>query len=594
MNGVWDTARLYASLGDPAFLADAQEAQSCLAAAKAAVEAEFDEALADWPDPIFAALGALERASEAHARPSVYVTLLALADSGDEAAQAQKHRFAEIRAELDIASDRLAERLLSLNNPARIADDPRAARYAFYLAQLEQERAHALPKALNACVHRMQTTGGHAFAQLRSQAETQAECELALDGETKKLPLPAVRALQSNPDPDVRRRAFEAEIKAEEGIAELCAACLNAIKGEAITVAGLRNFPSPLEWMLHVNRMTRATLEAMHAAIAESLPAFARYVRAKAKLLGCEGGLPYYELNTPVGKAGSRYTLESAADTIEAALSGVDAELGALAKQAFGQGWIDAYPRRGKYGGGICVPVPSLNESRIMVNFGGSFGDVVTIAHELGHAFHDRCTKDVPLFLRDAPTPVCETASTFNELIVYDAAEKDASPEERLFVLDALLAGAARNIADIYSRFLFEDAVFEERKAAPLTVRRLCSLMEDCQKTAYCGALDPAALHPYMWIAKPHYTIVNFHYYNFPYAFGLLFAQGLHAIRKAEPEGFMSRYRALLAATCEDALEGIAARVGIDVTERSFWRQSLAVFEEKIARFEEAAKDVAK
>ncbi len=592
MDGIWDTARLYTSLDDPEYLSDTREAQSRVEAAKAAVEAEFDGVRTDWPETAFAAIDALERATEAHARPSVYVELLCLADSGDEAVQAQKYHLAEIKAELDIASDRLAERLLSLNDLVRVAADPRAARYAFYFTQLEKERPHALPQALSACVHRMQATGGHAFAQLRSQTETHAECELALSGETKKLPLPAVRALQADPDPRVRRRAFEAEIKAEGGIAELCAASLNAIKGEAIAVAELRNFASPLEWMLHVNKMTRATLEAMHAAIAESLPVFARYVRVKARLLGYKNGLPYYELNTPVGKASARFTLDEAAAKIEAALSQTDAELGALAKQAFEENWIDAYPRRGKYGGGICVPVPSINESRIMVNFGGSFGDIVTIAHELGHAFHDRCTKDVPLFIRDAPTPVCETASTFNELIIYDAAEKEAAPEERLFVLDALLTGATRNIVDIYSRFLFEDAVFGERKSAPLSSQRLCALMGQYQREAYCGALDPNALHPYMWIAKPHYTIVNFHYYNFPYAFGLLFAQGLHAIRRADPGGFMARYRALLEATCEDTLEGIAARAGVDIADKAFWQQSLAIFEEKVARFEQAAKDV--
>jgi pepF/M3 family oligoendopeptidase len=591
MEGIWNTSRLYASPDDGAFLSDAQDAAARVAGAAAVVDA-LGKGDADMKEQVFEAFGALEAATQAYTRVSTYATMLSLADSANERAAELNERFTNLKAELDLAADRLAEKLLSLPDIDRIRSDPRAEPYAFYLTWLEAERAHVLPAELNRCVRLMQATGSHAWSRLRANAETLATADIELDGDRKHLPLPAMRGMQSHADRTVRRRAFEAEIKASSEIAAVSAACLNAIKGEALIVADMRGFSSPLAWMLHINKMTRPTLDAMHEAIEESLPAFARYVRTKARLLGYEHTLPYYELNTPVGCMKKGFTLGEAGDYLEATLGRADKSLGTFVRNAFKRKWIDAYPRRGKYGGGICVPVPSINESRVMVNFNGGFGDMVTIAHELGHAFHDRCTADVPLFLRDAPTPVCETASTFNETLVYRTAEDAALPEEKLAVLDAQLTGACRNIVDIYSRFLFEDAVFEKRKTASLTERELCGLMERCQKRAYCGALDPDALHPYMWIAKPHYYIPNFHYYNFPYAFGLLFSQGLYALSQAEPEGFFGRYRTLLAATCSDTLEGVGARAGIDIAQIAFWRSALRVFTDMIERFEDTAKEV--
>ena len=255
------------------------------------------------------------------------------------------------------------------------------------------------------------------------------------------------------------------------------------------------------------------------------------------------------------------------------------------AKKAMDNSWIDVEPREGKVGGAFCAGLHFIGESRILLNYSGSFGDVVTMAHELGHGFHGECLKNEATLNSEYPMPIAETASTFCETIIKKAAIKEASKEEALAILEAEICDCTQVIVDIYSRFLFEKSVFEARKESSLTVEQIKELMLNAQREAYGDGLDPEYLHPYMWTWKPHYYDANYNYYNFPYAFGLLFAKGLYAEYINKGESFTSEYEKLLSITGKNKIADITKAVGIDIHNKTFWENSLKTIEEDIEEF---------
>jgi oligoendopeptidase F len=211
---------------------------------------------------------------------------------------------------------------------------------------------------------------------------------------------------------------------------------------------------------------------------------------------------------------------------------------------------------------------------------------VTTIAHELGHAYHNETQKDKTLLQRRTPMTLAETASIFTQTIVTDAALAEAaSADEELAILETFLIDAGQVIVDIYSRYLFESEVFERRAQAELSADDFCEIMTRAQKGTYAEALDPEHLHPYIWTWKIHYYIPSLSFYNFPYAFGLLFGLGLYAIYQERGKDFLEDYDALLRSTGEGTAADLAARFDIDIKEPAFWEGSLKVIERRIDRY---------
>ena len=257
-----------------------------------------------------------------------------------------------------------------------------------------------------------------------------------------------------------------------------------------------------------------------------------------------------------------------------------------MGEEAFDNAWIDFYPREGKVGGAFCCGIQAIRQSRILTNFDGTYSDLVTLAHELGHAFHNVNLYSHRPLNKHYSMPVAETASTFNENIVNNAAYAAAQSDgERLAILESQLMDACQIICDINSRYLFETAVFELRDEEFLPADRLCELMLEAQKKAYGDGLDHSALHPYMWLCKSHYYSGSLSVYNFPDAFGGLFARGLYAKYREEGAAFVPKYKALLHATTVMSAEDAAAIAGIDLTDRRFWESSLASIAKDIDEF---------
>jgi pepF/M3 family oligoendopeptidase len=467
-----------------------------------------------------------------------------------------------------------------------IESNPTAQAHAFNLKEIAEQAKYLMSEAEESLAAELSLSGSSAWSKLQGTITSQLTVEFELDGKTQKLPMPALINLRSHPDADVRRRAYEAENKAWDSVRESLAACMNGVKGEVNTLNKRRGREDALHSAIDAARIDRPTLEAMLDSMKDSFPMFHRYFKAKARHLGQEK-LAWWDLFAPLGKTDTRYSWDEARAFILENFARFSPEMADFARQAFDNRWIDAEQREGKRGGAFCMGIPAVKESRILSNFDGSLDQVSTLAHELGHGFHNYCAFQAgkTMMQQDTPMTLAETASIMCETIVMQAVlQKVSNPQEELAILETMLNGDAQVIVDIYSRYLFEKEVFERREKSELSPDDLSEMMERAQKETY-GEL--AAYQPYMWTWKPHYYYAGLSFYNFPYAFGLLFGTGLYAIYQQRGEAFVADYKHLLASTGEASAADLAARFGIDIRSREFWEGSLKVIEKKIERYEQ-------
>lgn len=458
--------------------------------------------------------------------------------------------------------------------------DPQLKDYAFLLTRTQENSKYLLAGDGEAVAARFGISGGSAWSEMQQYLTSTVKVNYR--GTVTNLS--SIRNMAYDEDPAVRKDAYEAELACYGAIADPVAYALNSIKMETISDCALRGYASPLDRTLKGADMKRETLDAMLGAMEEYLPKFHRYLKVKAAALGHKNGLPWYDLFAPMGASSTTFTPEQAHDYLVELFSHFDSELSQMIDRAFRNRWIDFFPADGKAGGAFCAGAPSLGESRVLTNFDGKLGDVVTLAHELGHAFHNQCIRDHRPLNRDYSMPLAETASTFNECVVMASAIRNAADDsERLNLVESQLQDTTQIICDILSRYLFETAVFANRETRFMDAPALCDMMLTAQKQAYGDGLDPEQLHPYMWVCKSHYYGPTF--YNFPYAFGGLFARGLYARYLEEGESFLPKYKKLLHTTTVATAEDTAKVAGIDLTDKAFWRGALQTVADQIDLF---------
>ena len=457
--------------------------------------------------------------------------------------------------------------------------------HEFIIKEIVEKSRYLLSDREEAIIAKMQNTGSAAWLKLKDNLISTLKVEIEENGEIKEYPLTVVLNMAYDTDAEVRKKAYQAEIESYKKVEEGVAAALNGIKGEVLTICELRGYNSPLEKTLIDSRMDEETLNAMLDAMKESMPVFRKYLRRKGEILGHKNGLPFYDMYAPVVDADMKYSYDEGKEFVVKNFRTFSDNLADFAKKAMDNKWVDVEPREGKVGGAFCAGLHLLGESRILLNYGGSFSDVVTFAHELGHGFHGECLNEESVLNAEYPMPIAETASTFCETIIKKAAIKEASKDEALAILESEISDCTQVIVDIYSRFLFEKALFEERSISALSVERIKELMINAQKEAYGDGLDPEYLHPYMWTWKPHYYYADSNFYNFPYAFGLLFAKGLYAEYLKKGKAFTTEYEKLLSITGKNKIADVTKVMGIDIHNKEFWKNSLKTIEEDIETF---------
>ena len=578
----WDLTVFYKDFDDPEFKNDLARLPKEIDAFTAAIAAPAE----DEVRKLVSLVHQEEALSCLFERLSMMIELNFAVDANNKLANAALAPLMRANMDSSLAANAFSRYLASLDNLDAIidADDELKAR-AFALREAAENAKHQLPEALEKPVLKMQLSGGEAFSHLRDKLDA----TLLVDYDGKQIPLSAVRALAYDGDADTRRRAYEAELASYKKIELPMSFCLNNLKAEGETMAALKGYKGVLDMALAHSRMDEKTLEAMWTAIREALPEVREYFKAKGRLLGHENGLPFYDLFAPVGQSTRTYTVEEARALLLDLFGKFCPEMGEMMRTAFDEGWIDMYPREGKSGGAFCSGYYAKNISRVMTNFAGSASDVSTLAHELGHAFNNRMLHHKPIMMTETPMPLAETASTFNETLLISQLLKTATPEEELTLLDSCLTEQTQTMVDIYSRFLFEQKVVAAQADHALDVDELKETMLWAQEQSYGDGLDPEYRHPYMWACKSHYYSTGVHFYNFPYAFGGLFARGLYARYEKEGEAFVPVYCDLLSRFGSDTIANVTASVGIDVTTPDFWREAVESVLVQVRRFVELA-----
>jgi oligoendopeptidase F len=589
----WDMSVVYPGLDSPEYERDVRNFVRALDE----LEGLFDEVPIDRAeDPLAPDLAAsvLERvlplynALSDHAWTlGAYVYAFVSVDSRDEYAQARLSELERHTVRLSKLHTRLTAWAGSQAVDALLERSEQARQHAYWLQRARIAAEHMMAPAEESLAAEMSLTGSRAWSKLYGNLTSQIQATVELRGERQTLTMSMLRNLAYDPDREVRRAAYEAELQAWEQHAVPLAHALNAIKGETSLLTRKRGWESPLHATLFQSAIDEATLHAMLEAAYEAFPDFRRYLHAKARLLGIPR-CAWYDLFAPVGRERRTWTFDEAAQFIIEQFATYSQKLSAFARRAFEERWIDAPPQPGKRDGAFCMRL-RRDESRILTNYKPAFNGMGTLAHELGHAYHNLCLAERTYLQRQTPMTLAETASIFCNTIIDKAALRDADREEQIAILEASLQGACQVVVDITSRYLFEQEVFARRAERELSVRELCEIMHDAQRQTYGDGLDENALHPYMWAAKPHYYGSAF--YNYPYMFGLLFGLGLYARYLDDPHGFRARYDDLLSRTGMADAPSLAAEFGFDLRTPAFWRSAFDTVRQDIDRFESLAHE---
>lgn len=580
----WSLDILYKGYDDPEFTQDLDKLTNLINEIK-----EYSKSLTrdDEVKTLCTMMDLLERLQLLEYPLFVYVNLRQSTDTTDVETSNYQTRLMALTASISKAIS-IFNRYIAETEAldAYIEENEQLHAYAYLLKSTKRDAKYQLSDEVEDVISKMDLNAGSAWSNLREFVTS--TMNVVYRGEDSNLS--AVRNLAYDGDPQVRKDAYEAELASYEQVKDSIAFALNSIKGQANTISELRGYTSPLDMTLHQSRMKKDTLDAMFTAMKEYFPKFHAYLKQKAKLLGHANGLPWYDLFAPLGENHKRYSIDEAKQYLLDHFRPFADDMADMMERAFDESWIDFYPKKGKVGGAFCENLPFVKQSRVLTNYDGSLGDIVTLAHELGHAYHGLMIEDHRPLNWDYSMPVAETASTFNENIIMNAAIDAADHDEKIVLIETQLQDLTQIMCDIYSRFLFEQEVFERRKNEFLNAEELKNIMLEAQKEAYGDGLDPEYLHPYMWINKSHYYSADLNFYNFPYAFGGLFARGLVVKYQEMGDAFVDKYREMLKATTVMDVEEVADIMDIDLTDINFWRSALDTAAKRIDEFLELTK----
>lgn len=462
--------------------------------------------------------------------------------------------------------------------------------YLFKLKKEKDSASHMLSDKEEVLASKLSMVASSSWSDLQSQAT--ANLMIKVKGFKEKLSLSAVRNLAYSNSSIERKNAYVAELNAYKQVEDAVAMALNNIKREVNIMMPLRGYKDALDKTLKQSNISLETLNAMIEAIKEEAPKFREYFKLKAKALGYKKGLPFYELFAPMGKLTKTYSFDEAKDLVLDVYKSFSDPLYEMGKKAFEERWIDVLPHEGKVGGAFCAGLDNHKQSRILTNFTGSLGDVQTLAHELGHAYHGQVCLNNAILNRNYPMPLAETASILCQTLMAKKMINDIiDPYEKLTVVEQSLQEDSQCVIDILSRYIFETSVLDKPISQPLSASDMCEMMLYAQDESYGDGLDKNYRHPYMWLCKGHYYSAGLNFYNWPYAFGLLYGKGLYKEYIKDKVKFVKNYDTMLENTALMSVEDVAKSMGIDVTKKDFWIESLKFIEEDIDLFEALLKE---
>ncbi len=438
--------------------------------------------------------------------------------------------------------------------------------------------------------------GLHAWGRLYDSISGKLEFDMHFPDKPKeRRPISQRRALMEDPDRRVRQAAFDGGNRAWEGMEDIAGAALNAISGTRLTLNRHRGVDHFLDIALFQSSISHQTIDAMFRAIADQIELPRRILALKARLLRTKA-IAWYDLGAPLPlPEREELCWEEGKALVARSFDQAYPLLGDFFSQTCKRKWIDHSPRPGKRPGAFCTGSMLTRESRIYMTYNNTLGDVRTLAHEVGHAFHSYIMRDVRSYAHYYPMTLAESASTFGEMILTEGIISDPSfsPAQKASALDQEIGHGAIFLLDIPVRYQFEKKLYEERTAGELSVSRLKTLMVETQREVFGEVLEKGGEDPYFWASKLHFYITGVTFYNFPYTFGFLLSRGLFSIFKQEGTAFLPRYEEFLRLTGSESAEGVARRaLGRDLEDPQFWTEAIQTLEAPLAHLEELLPEV--
>lgn len=530
-------------------------------------------------EPWLTMVDRLQDISSRLAQASAYIGCLNAQNTKDMEAKLLGGQLRQIYAAFKSAMSTVEERLLTIENEEweKLLANPSFESIVFPLREIRQRATDKMDASKEKLANDLSIDGYHGWSDLYDVITGRMLIPWSQKGEkAAKLSVGQFVNLFADSDPAVRIKAgglWEGAWAEEE---ELCASALNHLGGFRLNLYKHRGWKSFLKEPLELNRMEEATLNAMWEAVDEKKEIFCEYLQRKKELLGLDT-LTWFDVEAPLGKVSKTYTYDEAANFIISHLSKVSPRMGEFVTTAFRKGWIEAENRGNKGAGAFTTSLPYTDESRIFMTFTGTPDNVSTLAHELGHGFHQYVMTDLPILAQGYAMNVAETASTFNEMVIADASLAAATDkEERISLLAAKIDFGISFLMNIRARFMFESNFYNERRQGPLSPQKLNDLMIQAQKQAFGDSL--AVWHPRFWCSKLHFYITGVPFYNFPYTFGYLFSAGIYAMAKTGGKDFEEKYINLLRDTGSMRVEALAkAHLGVDLSKKEFWQQAVAM-----------------
>ncbi|MCL6598675.1 MAG: M3 family oligoendopeptidase [Alicyclobacillus macrosporangiidus] len=526
----------------------------------------------DWAESILALQDLRARQRQAAA----FTECLTSADTRDERAKGLQSRVTELSGRISAALAAFDAKLSQLDEAtwAQLIEDYRVVPVRFHVEERRRRALDKLPPEQEQLIAGLMVDGYHGWSQLYDTIVGGLTITVEDAGTRQTISMGQAANRLLTPDRAVRDRLFQQWEAAWQSREDLCAQAINHIAGFRLEVYRRRGWDDVLREPLEINRMDRETLETMWAVIAANKAPLVKYLERKAKLFGVPR-LSWHDVPAPLGRSTSTVTYEQARQFIVDHFGQFNPEMARFADSCFRDRWIEAEDRPGKQSGAFCTSFPVSRQTRVFMTFSGTTANVSTLAHELGHAYHQHVMRDMPVLMQQYAMNVAETASTFAEAIVSDAAVRAAGDkDERIALLDEKIERAVAMLMNIHARFLFETRFYEERKRGWVPAERLNELMVEAQREAYCDAL--AEWHPRFWASKLHFYITTTPFYNFPYTFGYLFSAGIYARAQAEGPSFADKYVALLRDTAAMRVEELAHRhLGVDLRQPDFWQSAV-------------------
>ncbi len=584
MDKRWNLESLFeGGSSSPRFAAFLQEAEGSVAGLlsdlQAAEGTPDEDRLSEWTDRLQAGLARLREADS-------FVSCLTSQNMADKRAVSLTERIQTLAAKFKQAQDLFESKLAEYPEDQWEAWSGDASRETirFPLNERREAAKEKLPPALESVASELAVDGYHGWGEHYNTIVSRISIPWEEGGESRTLSVGQAANKLDDPIAEVRDRMADKWEAAWSGQADLCADALNRLAGFRLKLYGMRGWNDPLREPLKLNRMSEATLNAMWTAVAEGIEPLKRYLQLKARKMGKQK-LAWHDVDAPIAKSQSKISYEEAAAIIADAFEQFSPDMAKLARKAFDESWIEAEDRPGKRPGGFCTSFPISEQSRIFMTYSGTPGNVSTLAHELGHAYHGALVDGLPPLAQEYAMNVAETASTFAEALVSDALLRRASnDEEKLALLDDRLQRAVAFFMNIRARFLFETRFYARRATGFVEAEELSKLMVEAQQEAFGDALG--TWHPHFWASKLHFYLTDVPFYNFPYTFGYLFSTGLVAVAEREGDSFRDKYDLLLRDTGIMTVEQLASlHLGVRLDEPEFWREAVSRVSEDVEQF---------